>query len=88
MWCDVGLGWWGVGNLGIGYKGEGQGPGCHPWSPGLGFFNEKEASGGVGALGAFGAVSSFLRDVAWWPVRSDNPYNVFAHDLTKMGSAW
>ena len=59
-----------------------------PLAPGLGFSNENEASGGVGALGAIGAVSSFVRDVAWRPVRSDTPYGVLAYDLAKRGSAW
>ena len=51
MWCDVGLGGGGVGNIGSGYKGEGQGPGSSPGSPGLGISNENEASGRVGAPG-------------------------------------
>ena len=61
--------------------GTGQGLGCGPSAPGLGFFNEKEASGGGGRLGALGAVSSFVREGARWPVRSDNPYS-------KCGGAW
>ena len=39
-------------------------------------------------LGAFGAVSWFLRDAARWPVRSDNPYHVFACEWAKRGSGW
>ena len=66
----------------------GQWPWSIPEAPGLVFSAENEASGGVGALGAIGAVSSFVRDVAWRPVRSDNPYCVLAYDLAKKGSAW
>ena len=41
----------------------------------------------IGA-GVLSAVSSFVRDVAWRPVRSDHPYGVLDYDLAKKGSAW
>ena len=49
----------GIGNIVLG-----AGAGMQPLAPGLGFCYDNEASGGVGALGAFGAVSSFVREVA------------------------
>ena len=62
-----------------------------PPAPRARFCEMSRAEWGVRGLGAwgggFGAVSLFLRYIAWWLVRSGNPYYVFACDLTKRGSA-
>ena len=67
---------------------RGRGRDAFPGLRGLVFQRKMRHPAGGGRLGALGAVSSFLRDVAWWPVRSDNPYHVLAYGLAKKGSAW
>ena len=82
--CGASLGsvWvWGRSSKGIVNIGTGQGLGSVPGLRGLGFSMKRRHPAGGGRLGALGAVSSFEREVARWPVRSDNPYS-------KCGGAW
>ena len=57
-----------------------------PPGPLLRYLSSEMGGPGPGGVGlGLGAVSLFLRYIAWWPVRSGNPYYVFACDLTKRG---
>ena len=73
---------------GVVNRGTGQGLGCPPLLRGLGFSMKRRHPAGGGRLGALGAVSSFEREGARWPVRSDNPSSVFACAWAKRGSGW
>ena len=82
--CGASLGSVWVGgrsSKGVVNRGTGQGLGSGPGLRGLGFSMKRRHPAGGGRLGALGAVSSFVREVARWPVRSDNSYS-------KCGGAW
>ena len=77
---EAGVGMGLVGVLLEGYRVEeerrGRGLGANSSQPPprmLGFSNQNEASGGVGAPGPLGAVWCFVGGVGWRPWRSDNP---------------